>query len=62
MLNKPSIVEHNKYRFMIFSAPDNNTLDYWIEVCNFTILRVKFFVKTNKFFRYLLNIFLTLAI
>ena len=31
MLNKPSIVEHNNYRFMIFSAPDVNSLAYWID-------------------------------
>lgn len=32
MLNKPSIVEHNHHRFMIFSAPDDKSLDYWLEV------------------------------
>jgi len=32
MLNKPAIIEHEKYKFMILSAPDDNSLNYWIEV------------------------------
>lgn len=32
MLNKPAIIGHEKYKFMILSAPDDNSLNYWIEV------------------------------
>ena len=32
MLNKPAIIEHKNYKFMILSAPDDNSLNYWIEV------------------------------
>ncbi len=42
MLNKPSIVEHNNYRFMIFSAPDNNTIEYYLEVKNIYNYQQKF--------------------
>jgi protein tyrosine phosphatase type IVA len=44
MLNKPSIVEHNNYRFMIFSAPDDNSLDYWME--QFKLYNVTDIVRT----------------
>ena len=44
MLNKPSIVEHNNYRFMIFSAPDNNSLSYWID--QFKLYKVTDIVRT----------------
>lgn len=32
MLNKAKLVEYNNYRFMILSAPDEHSLEYWIEV------------------------------
>ena len=32
MLNKPSILEYDRTKFMIFSAPDENSLEYWIKV------------------------------
>ena len=48
MLNKPSFVEHNNYRFMIFSAPDDNSLDYWIEVI------------INTYFHYFIFIYFSL--
>jgi protein tyrosine phosphatase type 4A len=44
MLNKPSLVEHNNYRFMIFSAPDDNSLQYWIE--QFKLYNVTDVVRT----------------
>jgi len=32
MLNKPSLIDYNNFNFMIFSAPDDNSCEYWLEV------------------------------
>lgn len=36
MLNKPSIIEYNHYKFFIFCAPDETSLEYYREVSYFS--------------------------
>lgn len=44
MLNKPSIVEYNNLNFMIFSAPDDKSMPYWIE--QFKLYNVTDIIRT----------------
>jgi hypothetical protein len=53
MLNKPAIIENEKYKFMILCAPDDNSLNYWIEVIH--IFRIFFQRKLRQIILYCFN-------
>jgi len=50
MLNKPAIIEYDKYKFMILSAPDDNSLNYWIEVYKLILNNKSFLLQQFKAF------------